>query len=605
MRHVLLEIWRLLDPRQKRRLLLLQLVSIFMAFSTVLGIAAVMPFFAVLSDPSIIESNAWLAKAYRWSGLESTRSFVLLLGLGLIGMIVFSNAVNLIGKLAMTRFAFWISNDLQITLFNEYLNRDYLFHARTNSATLVNKTTSEVGRVTNGILQQSVSLVTNVVTIGAIVATVVLVNPLVAVAAAVLLGGSYALIYWAVRKRLLAFGKRQTVAGQARMKALQEGFGGIKEIIVLNVRGLFAKEFSDRCWEISKTSADAQVINETPRPTLECIAVGGLVALALFASASAETAGIWMAQVSFMGLAAYRLLPALQTVFHSITMMRVSRPAFDNIIGDLRSGRQREWSSVAPSTAARSNRPRHAIEFRDLSFRYAPDRPLALDALNLSIAAGSTVGFVGPSGSGKTTTADMVLGLLTPGSGSLIVDGEVIDDSNRDAWQDCLAYVPQHIFLTDGSIAENIAFGVPRGQIDMERIRQAGRLAQIDEFVVGLDKGYDELIGERGVRLSGGQRQRIGIARALYRNASVLVFDEATSALDGLTEQEVMGAIEGLQGQRTIILIAHRLTTVRHCDAIFEFENGRVVRSGTYDELLATSERFRKMAGVSHPAPTL
>ena len=185
----------------------------------------------------------------------------------------------------------------------------------------------------------------------------------------------------------------------------------------------------------------------------------------------------------------------------------------------------------------------------------------------------------------------------------MIVDGEVIDDSNRDAWQDCLAYVPQHIFLTDGSIAENIAFGVPRGQIDMERIRQAGRLAQIDEFVVGLDKGYDELIGERGVRLSGGQRQRIGIARALYRNASVLVFDEATSALDGLTEQEVMGAIEALHGQRTIILIAHRLTTVRHCDAIFEFENGRVVRSGTYDELLATSERFRKMAGVSHPAP--
>ncbi len=285
MRHVLLEIWRLLDPRQKRRLLLLQLVSIFMAFSTVLGIAAVMPFFAVLSDPSIIESNAWLAKAYRWSGLESTRSFVLLLGLGLIGMIVFSNAVNLIGKLAMTRFAFWISNDLQITLFNEYLNRDYLFHARTNSATLVNKTTSEVGRVTNGILQQSVSLVTNVVTIGAIVATVVLVNPLVAVAAAVLLGGSYALIYWAVRQAAARL--RQAADGGragAGMKALQEGFGGIKEIIVLNVRGLFAKEFSDRCWEISKTSADAQVIDETPRPTLECIAVGGLVALALFAS---------------------------------------------------------------------------------------------------------------------------------------------------------------------------------------------------------------------------------------------------------------------------------------------------------------------------------
>lgn len=212
------------------------------------------------------------------------------------------------------------------------------------------------------------------------------------------------------------------------------------------------------------------------------------------------------------------------------------------------------------------------------------------------------MGFVGPSGSGKSTAADVLLGLLRPESGEVSVDGESLDDANREAWQQCLAYVPQHIFLTDGSIAENIAFGIPRSEIDMDRIGQAGRLAQIDQFVSGLEKGYDELIGERGVRLSGGQRQRIGIARALYRNASVLVFDEATSALDGMTEQEVMSAIEGLQGQRTIILIAHRLTTVRQCDAIFEFENGRVVRSGTYDELLATSERFRKMAGVSHSA---
>ena len=229
---------------------------------------------------------------------------------------------------------------------------------------------------------------------------------------------------------------------------------------------------------------------------------------------------------------------------------------------------------------------------------------MALDGVSLSIPAGSTVGFVGPIGSGKTTSADVILGLLQSDSGSLLVDGEPIDDSNRVAWQRQLAYVPQHIFLTDGSVAENIAFGVRGDQIDMAQVREAARLAQLEEFVAGLERGFEERIGERGVKLSGGQRQRIGIARALYRNASVLVFDEATSALDGLTEQEVMSAIEGLQGQRTIVLIAHRLTTVKHCDTIFEFENGRVVRSGTYDELLATSERFRKMAGVSHPAPT-
>ncbi|MGA1707438.1 MAG: ABC transporter ATP-binding protein, partial [Phycisphaerales bacterium] len=363
-------------------------------------------------------------------------------------------------------------------------------------------------------------------------------------------------------------------------------------------------EFSERCWEISKTSADAQVIGQSPKHILECIAVGGLVAVAMVLSSGDQSAGPWLAQISFLGLAAYRLLPALQATFQSITTMRVSRPAFENITADLRAGREREARPALPVPQGWQHHPAKAIELRDLSFRYTPDRPRALDGVELSIRSGTTVGFVGPSGSGKTTTADIVLGLLVPEAGALVVDGETIDDSNRAAWQSRLAYVPQHIFLTDGSVAENIAFGVRREEIDMDRIREAGRLAQIDEFVQGLDKAYDEQIGERGVRLSGGQRQRIGIARALYRDASGLVFDEATSALDGLTEQEVMSAIEGLQGQRTIILIAHRLTTVRHCDAIFEFENGRVARSGTYEELLATSERFRRMAGVSHPAST-
>jgi ABC-type multidrug transport system fused ATPase/permease subunit len=378
----------------------------------------------------------------------------------------------------------------------------------------------------------------------------------------------------------------------------------VKEIIVLNVRDLFRREFSERCWEISKTSADAQVIGQSPKHILECIAVGGLVAVAMVLSSGDQSAGPWLAQISFLGLAAYRLLPALQLTFQSIATMRVSRPAFENIAADLRAGREREARPALPVPQGWQHRPAKAIELRGLSFRYTPDRPRALDGVELSIRSGTTVGFVGPSGSGKTTTVDILLGLLVPESGAMVVDGETIDDSNRVAWQSRLAYVPQHIFLTDGSVAENIAFGVRREQIDMDRVREAARLAQIDAFVQELEHGYDEQIGERGVRLSGGQRQRIGIARALYRQASVLVFDEATSALDGLTEQEVMSAIEGLQGQRTIILIAHRLTTVRHCDAIFEFENGRVARSGTYEELLATSERFRRMAGVSHPAST-
>ena len=440
---------------------------------------------------------------------------------------------------------------------------------------------------------------TNAVTIAAIVGAIVLVNPLIAVGAAVVLGGSYAVIYFAVRARLRTLGRITSVASQARQKALQEGFGGIKEIIILHTRGLFRREFEQRCWQMSKSAADAQVIHDSPKFLLECVAVSGLVGVALFLGATGAGAGAWLAQLSFLGLAAYRLLPALQMAFHQIAVMRVQRDALDQIAPDLERARAMRRSTLDPEPdPAWRGRPGDAIELRSIGVRYGPDQPRVLQDLSLSIPAGTTVGFVGASGSGKTTTADLLLGLLVPESGSMVVDGETIDDGNREGWQSTLAYVPQHIFLTDGSIAENIAFGVDRGAIDMDRVRDAGRLSRLDEFVEGLDKGYDTAIGERGIRLSGGQRQRIGIARALYRNASVLVFDEATSALDGLTEQEVMAAIEGLQGQRTIVLIAHRLTTVRNCDVIFEFDAGRVVRSGTYDELLRASERFRRMAGV-------
>ena len=604
MRKTLIEIWRLLDRRQKRRLVLLQVVSLFMALSTVASIASVMPFFAVLAEPDAIHTNRWLALAFEHSGLGTERAFLIAMGIGVVLLIVGASLLNLLGGLAMTRFAFWVGNDFQITLFSEYLDRDYLFHARTNSAKLVNNTTAQVDRITRGILMQAVAFTNNLIISCSIVAAILVVNPKVAMGTAVVLGGSYGVIYMLVRRKLADYGSRQTRAGASRMKALAEGFGGIKEIIVLQSRDVFRHEFQRNCWEIARVQANSQILSISPKYLLEGIAVGGLVTVALVLSGGSGGVG-WLAEITFLGLAAYRLMPSLQWCFQEAATMRANRSALEDLAVDLRRGREmllRE-AMADPETTSRRISPKRSLEVDDVSFRYQADRPLVLDGVRLSIAAGSTVGFVGPSGSGKTTLADVILGLLVPEQGSLLVDGQAIDHSNRAIWQRGLAYVPQNIFLTDGSIAENIAFGVPRHLIDRQRLQESARLARLDDFVGLLENGLDEVIGERGVRLSGGQRQRIGIARALYRNASVLVFDEATSALDGVTEQEVMGAIEALHGQRTIILIAHRLTTVRHCEAIFEFENGRVVRSGTYDELLATSERFRKMAGVSHPAP--
>jgi ABC-type multidrug transport system fused ATPase/permease subunit len=605
MRRTLIEIWRLLDPRQKRRLVLLQFVSLFMALSTVASIASVMPFFAVLAEPQSIHDNRWLALAYEQSGMQSDRSFMVLLGVGVVLLIVGSSMLNLLGGLAMTRFAFWVGNDFQITLFSEYLDRDYLFHARTNSAKLVNNTTAQVDRITRGILMQAVAFTNNLIISAAIVTAILIVNPKIALGTALVLGGAYGVIYMLVRRKLADYGQRQSLAGASRMKALSEGFGGIKEIIVLRSREVFRHEFQRNCWEIARVQANAQILAVSPKYLLEGIAVGGLVTVALVLSGG--SGGVtWLAEITFLGLAAYRLMPSLQWCFQEAATMRANRSALEDLAADLRNGREtlrREASARSKSPGSRIV-PSRSLEVDGVCFRYAEDRPLVLDGIRLSIVAGSTVGFVGPSGSGKTTLADVILGLLVPESGQILVDGTPIDDRSRNEWQRGLAYVPQNIFLTDGSIAENIAFGVPRHLIDHQRLLESARLARLDEFVESLEHGFDEVIGERGVRLSGGQRQRIGIARALYRDAAVLVFDEATSALDGVTEQEVMQAIEGLHGHRTIILIAHRLTTVRNCDAIFEFENGKVARNGTYEELLATSERFRRMAGVSHPAPT-
>jgi ABC-type multidrug transport system fused ATPase/permease subunit len=598
-RSVLIQLWNLLEPRQKRRLVLLQFVSIFMAFSTVFGIAAVMPFFAVLGDPGIVERNEWLGWIWELLGRPEYGRFVTLLGIGLVASIALSGTFNLLGALAMTRFCFWVGNDFQVLLFSEYLQRDYLFHARTNSARLVNNTVQQVGWVLSGILQTGIVLVTSLLQILAIVAAIVVVNPRIAIGAAVLLGGAYALIYLLVRKRLLFYGEITAEQQAKQLKTLNEGFGGIKEITLLGTGNMFRRSFEKGCWRISRTQANAQVISQSPRFLLETLSVAGLVVTSLVLAVNTENLGGTMAQLTFLALATYRLLPALQGVFKSIATMRLRRAAFKRVADDIRQGREREaMESASAAVAPWHDRPRRSIRFEGLTFHYeAGGRPV-LDGVDLEIPAGSTVAFVGASGSGKTTAIDVLLGLLTPDDGRLVVDGEEIVAERRRAWQGCLAYVPQQIFLTDGTIGENIAFGIDRRRIDRDRVTRCAEMASLGPLLDELEAGLDTVIGERGVRLSGGQRQRIGIARALYRDAKVIVFDEATSALDGITEQEVMRSIDALHGERTVVLIAHRLTTVRNADIIFELEHGRIVRQGTYDELLATSDRFRKMAGL-------
>jgi ATP-binding cassette, subfamily B, bacterial PglK len=596
--NLLLDIWSVLTPRQRRWVAFTQVVSILMACSTVVGIASIAPFFSVLGSPQSIDQHGPSQWLYLHLGFSDRRNFEIALGLAFLMLVLAANLINAVGSFTMIRLAWSIGTDLQSILFGEYLARPYIFHARTHSAVLFNNIINETTRATNDLLQNIFSLVTNIVTATFIVLSVVFLNPAVAAAMLVALAGGYALMYLVVRNRLLRAGEVRSHFFIELTKIVNGSLGAIKEIIILRIQGFFRGSFDRSSEAAARAAAHTQLIGQLPRHLMECVAVVGLVVIALLVESRESGIGPWLGQLTFLGFAAYRLLPALQQAFAAIVKIRADRSGFMSIAPDLRLARARREECGAADTSWQG-RPRREIRLKEISFRYEPGRPPAVSAVSLCIPARAAVGFVGANGSGKTTMVDLIAGLLVPESGEIEVDGIVLTDVNRSAWQSRIAYVPQNIFLLDATIEQNIALGVQRSAIDRERLLAAAQLAQLDEFVGTLPDGYDHRVGERGVRLSGGQRQRVGLARALYTDASVLILDEATNALDGLTEQELMTTLVNLRGRYTIILIAHRLSTVRACDAIFEFDAAKIIGSGAYAELIENSETFRRLVEVS------
>ena len=583
--NILARMWRLLDGTQRRRLIALQLLSVLVALCAVGGIAGVVPFFAVLADPNSIERSVLLRTLYHGLHFVSRDSFVVALGGAFAGLILLANAVNLAGMLAIDRFALEVGDTLYVRLFQEYLRRDYRFHLRNNASVLASNVLQEVGRVTIGILQQGLLLVTNLVTITFILVSILVINPRVAVGATIGLCAVYGVIYWVTRGLLLRNGRDQSHYRAERAQIVSEGLGAIREISILNARDFFVRQFADRCRAFSRVDFTTHAIAWSPRNVLECVIVCCLVAVALYLRSGTDGVGPWLAQLSFFGLAAYRVMPALQQTFAAIVSIRANHAAFETVAAELEQPACAETFTLTESDRSWRDRPHREIRLQEVSFRYVVERPSAVSGLSLRIPAGTAVGFVGANGSGKTTLVDVLAGLLIPSAGHVEVDGVVLDHTNRAAWRNAIAYVPQNVFLLDATLAENVALGVPREEIDRERLDRAVKQARLVECVAALPRGYDERLGDRGLRLSGGQRQRLGIARALYRDASVLILDEATSALDNAAENDIVDMLDALRPNRTLLLIAHRLSALRHCNVIHELKNGRLVRSGTYADL--------------------
>jgi len=600
--NLLSDIWSILTPAQRRQVLAAQAISLAMAISTVTGIAAITPFFSVLGNPRFIGQKRWLHWLYVHGGFTTEHTFVVSLGILFVGMVVFANVINAVGALAMNRLALHIGHQLQTALFDDYLTRPYLFHTGTNSSTLFNNVVYEVGRINNGILQNAFVLITSIATGSLIILSVLILNPAISVVLLLGLAAGYLAIYLSVRRRLLHLGQAHSRAWSDRARIVIESFGAIREILLLQSRSLFSDGFDRATRGVSETTADIFAVGQIPKHVMECTAVSVLVGVALLTDAQGDGMGSSLGELTFVAFAAYRLLPILQQVFAATVRIRADRGAFDLIAPDLRRTRAVRSNAIANRVGCLPDSwwqqcPREEIRFKNVSFQYAPERRWALEGVDLRIAARSMVGFVGANGSGKTTLMDLLAGLLLPTKGELLIDGVALN-ADRAGWHARIAYVPQNIFLLDSSIAENIAFGIMPNAIDWGRMVQAARLAQLEDFIASLPDGYEHRVGERGIRLSGGQRQRIGIARALYREASVLLMDEATTALDGLTEAELMSALGGLRGRCTIVLIAQRMNAVRSCDVIYQLDNGRITGSGSHDELSRKSERFERMLGA-------
>jgi ABC-type multidrug transport system fused ATPase/permease subunit len=589
---LLKRLWGHLSRHRQRQFAVLLGLMLVSAFSEVVSLGAVLPFLAVLTAPDRVFAYPVVSELANTWGIRSGQELVFPLAVAFAGAALAAGALRMLVLWAGMRLGLSSGSDLSIELYRRTLYQPYQVHLARNSSEVIAGITQKVNGVAFGVLQPVLVLVSSIVLLVAVLAMLVAIDPVAAFSAAGGFGLSYAAIALVTRSRLQRNSERVAREQTQMVKALQEGLGGIRDVLLDGAQPLYCEIYRQADHPLRRAQGNSQFINSSPRYAMEAL---GIVLFSALAYALAQRPGGIATALPVLGalaLGAQRLLPAMQQSYGAWVTIVSCQASLAETLALLDQPLPADATQPAPAPRTFHQH----IRFDDVRFRYSEDSPWVLKGLTLTIPKGSRVGFVGATGSGKSTALDILMGLLPPTAGALRVDDYAVTGLQLRAWQRTIAHVPQSIYLADTTLAENIAFGIPKADIDMNRVRQAARQAQIAEFIESRPEGYEVLIGERGVRLSGGQRQRIGIARALYKQANVLVFDEATSALDNATEQSVMEAIDGLARDLTVLLIAHRLSTVRRCDIIVELKDGLVAAIGSYDELMGVSDSFRKLA---------
>ncbi len=591
------ELYSLLTHDQRRSLAFLQLLVVLMACAEVVGVVAIGPFMAVVGDIGSLHGEGVIADLYNVSGFQDPYSFLFWLGVGVLTMLTMSTMLSIYTVWRLSLYGQKIGAELSIRLYKHYMKQPWLFHSRGSSNLLTSKISQECTRITDKVIAPIMKMNAKVVMVTFMASAVFLFNPKVAAIGVSLFLAAYVLLYRTVRKKLSSDGQMITRTQDERFQLMAEGFGGIKDALLLGRQGIFNERFEASSLALGRARGTSKGLSEVPRYAMELIAFGSVIFLILYLLAAHQgDLGKLLPLLSVYALAGLKMLPAFQQIYMSVSTIRSNLSAFDSIRDDLISSRDIEKSYRQDPAEAGRLIPSECVALKNVKFRYPGKEEMALCDLSLEIPANHVVGLVGPSGSGKSTAIDMLLGLIDPDDGLLMIDGMAITADTKRAWQNSVGFVPQAIFLADASIKENIAFGLPKDQIDDVKIAKSVSLAHLDGLIASLPDGLETRVGERGIQLSGGQRQRIGIARALYDDAKVLILDEATSALDGITEKNVMDAIHDFSGNKTIVMVAHRLATVRRCDRIFFIDNGRVIDSGSYDELVNNNVVFKRMA---------
>ena len=587
----------LFTKREKWQFMGILCVALLMAIFQALGVASIIPFISLVMEPEIVFEHNLLSRIYNLLGFETVRSFIIFAGIIMLAIIIAGNVITALAIYLKTKFAWRKNHSLSSTLLKKYLSMPYSYFLNQNTADLNKNVLAEIrGLIINFILPILEIITDSVVTL-IIFITLIVISPKATATVFIIFLVFYGVIYKSkFRSKLKKKGNERLKENKGRFKAASEALGGIKDIKILGRENYFIDKFANHSLRFSDLLAWNSVVGQIPRYFIEIIAFGGVIFFILLLIITEQDIGQIIPMVSFFVFAGYRVMPVLNRMFVAATKLQFNRAVLDKIHSDLKEDKKEiEWA-IEKEEEIEKLEFNKKIEFKNMSFSYPGTKEKVLKDINLTINKSTSVAIAGPTGTGKTTFVDLILGLLNPTRGKMEVDGVQITQQNVRNWQKNLGYVPQFIYLSDDTIANNIAFGLPQEVIDLKRVQKVAKISNLHDFIESLPNKYNTVVGERGVRLSGGQRQRVGIARALYNDPDVLVLDEATSSLDGITEESVLSAMENISKLKTLISIAHRLTTVKNCDTIYLMDKGKIVDSGKYDELMKRNVQFRAMA---------